>query len=181
MARYNTLTIGVLALALAAGACNRDAKDTRKEAIKEDTKVADKAAAVEKERNDEIARLNDRVTQLERDFADKTAVLAAGKRTATSALREEVQEDVNGVKQAVANLGTTTADNWWEREENAVRATLDDVAADVKHIGARVAGKALHHCYDMRRVLGAHGADSERHDRSPASNEAKLAPRLADG
>jgi len=142
MARYKTLIGGALAVALAAGACNRDAKDTRKETVKEEEKVADKAAAVEKERNDEIARLNERVVQLQRDYADKTAVLAAGKRTATSALREEVQEDVNNVQKAVANLGTTTADNWWEREEAAMRATLDDVGADVKHIGARVAEPA---------------------------------------
>ena len=138
MARYKLLIGGALALALAGGACNRDAKDTRKEAVKEDAKVADKAAAVEKERNDEIARLNDRVAQLERDYSEKAAVLASGRRTATSALREEVQEDVNNVKQAVANLNTTTADNWWEREESAMRATIDDVAADVKHFGARV-------------------------------------------
>ena len=139
MGRYTTLIGGALALALATGACNRDAKDTRKEAVKEDAKVVDKAAAVEKERNDEIANLNDRVARLERDYAEKSAVLAAGKRTATSSLREEVQEDVNNVKQAVANLSTTTADNWWEREEAAMRATIDDVAADVKHIGARIA------------------------------------------
>jgi len=142
MARYNTLTSGVLALALAAGACNRDAKETRKDTIKEDTKVADKAAAVEKERNDEIARLNDRVAQLEHDYSNKSAVLASGKRTATSSLREEVQEDVNNVKQAIANLSTTTADNWWQREEDAMRATIDDVSADVKHFGGRIAEPA---------------------------------------
>jgi len=137
MTRYNTLIGGAVALALATGACNRDAKETRKDTIKEDTKVADKTAAVEKERNDDIARLNERVAQLERDYANKSAVLASGKRSATSSLREEVQEDVNNVKQAVANLGTTTADNWWEREEDAMRATIDDVAADVKHLGGR--------------------------------------------
>ena len=138
MTRYTTLIGGALALALATGACNRGAADTRKEAVKEDAKVVDKATAVEKERNDEIANLNTRVAALERDYAEKTAVLAAGKRTATSALREEVQEDVNNVKKAVENLGTTTADNWWAREEDAMRATIDEVAADVKHLGARV-------------------------------------------
>lgn len=142
MARHTTVIGGILALALGAGACNQSAKDTRDEAINADAKVADKAAAVEKERNDEIARLNERVAQIERDYADKSAVLASGKRTATTGLREEVQEDVNNVKQAVANLSTTTADNWWQREEDAMRATIDDVAADVKHIGAVVAEPA---------------------------------------
>jgi hypothetical protein len=139
MARHITVIGGILALALGVGACNQSAKDTRQAAIKEDTKVADQAAAVEKERNDEIARLNDRVAQIERDYSEKSAVLASGKRTATSALRQEVQEDVENVKHAVANLSTTTADNWWQREEEAMRATVDDVAADVKHLGAVVA------------------------------------------
>jgi DNA repair ATPase RecN len=142
MTRHNTLIGAALALALATGACNRDAKDTRKDAIKEDAKVADAAAAVEKERNDEIARLNDRVAQVERDYSAKAAVLASGRRTATSSLREEVQEDVNNVKQAVANLSTTTADNWWQREEDAMRATIDDVAADVKRLGGRISEPA---------------------------------------
>jgi hypothetical protein len=142
MGRYTTLIGGALALAMAAGACNRDAKDTRQEVVKEDAKVADAAAAVEKERNDEIARLNERIAQLDRDYAEKTAVVQAGKRSATAALREEVQEDVANVKQAVANLGTTTADNWWEREEEAMRATLDDVAADVKRFSVHIAEPA---------------------------------------
>ena len=141
MGRHMTL-MGTLALALAVGACNRGASETRKEVVKEDAKVADAAAAAEKARHDEIAGLNDRVAQLERDYSEKSAVLASGKRTATSALREEVAEDVNNVKKAVANLDTTTADNWWAREEDAIRATLDDVAADVKHLGARVAEPA---------------------------------------
>jgi hypothetical protein len=142
MARNTTVIGGLLALALGGVACNQSAKDTRQEAIKEDAKVADAAAAVEKERNDEIARLNDRVAEIERDYANKSAVLASGKRTATASLREEVQEDVNHAKQAVANLSTTTSDNWWQREEDALRATLDDVAADVKHLGGVVAEPA---------------------------------------
>jgi hypothetical protein len=142
MARNTTVIGGLLALALGGVACNQSAKDPRQEAIKEDAKVADAAAAVEKERNDEIARLNDRVAEIERDYANKSAVLASGKRTATASLREEVQEDVNHAKQAVANLSTTTSDNWWQREEDALRATLDDVAADVKHLGGVVAEPA---------------------------------------
>ncbi len=141
--RMSAAMSAAVALAVTAGACNsRDAKDTRKDAVKADQKVADEAAAIEKERRDDIASFTERVAQLERDYADKTAVLASGRRTATQSLREEVQEDVNNVKQAVANLGTTTADNWWTREEDAMRATLDDVAADVKRFGARVAESA---------------------------------------
>jgi len=142
MARHTIWMGAAVALALAAGACNRDAKDTRNDAVKADEKVADEAAAIEKERRDDIANFTERAAQLERDYADKAAVLASGKRSATQDLREEVQEDVNNLKQAVANLGTTTAENWWTREEDAMRATLADVAADVKRFGAHVAESA---------------------------------------
>lgn len=136
-ARHITI-MGALALVLATAACNRDAKETRKETVKEDAKVADVAKDVERKRNDEIARLNDRVARIERDYSDKAATVASGKRTATAGLREEVQEDVNNVKQAVVNLSTTTSDNWWEREEDAMRATVDDVAADVKRLAGKI-------------------------------------------
>lgn len=142
MARHTTARhlslMAALALVLATGACNRGASETRKETVNRDAKVADTAAAVEKKRNDEIARLNDRVAKIERDYSEKAATLASGKRTATANLHEEVKEDVTNVKQAVEKLSTTNADNWWEREESAMRANIDDVAADVK----RLAGSA---------------------------------------
>jgi hypothetical protein len=78
------------------------------------------------------------VAQIDRDYADKSSIVAAGTRTATAELREEVREDVANVKQAVANLGTTTADNWWEREEDAVRKTVDEVGDDVKRLAGSV-------------------------------------------
>jgi hypothetical protein len=186
MSRQKLLIGGALALALAAGACNRDAKDTRKEAIKEDVKVADKAAAVEKERSDEITRLSDRVAQLERAYSEKTAVLATGKRIATSSLREEVQEDVDNVKLAVTNLSTTTADNWWEREEGAMRATIDDVAADVKRFAGHVAEPAPAapgHALDTVKVKGARETelnDTRQRVKKIASDLDRLAGASAD-
>jgi hypothetical protein len=38
-------------------------------------------------------------------------------RTATAGLREEVEEDVKNARAAVADLKTTTQQNWWERHE----------------------------------------------------------------
>jgi aspartate aminotransferase-like enzyme len=54
-------------------------------------------------------------------------------RTPTVALRAEVKEDVAAVRQAVANLETTTAENWWERHQQATERTVDDIEADVRH------------------------------------------------
>jgi hypothetical protein len=127
-----------LALSLGIVACNRPAQETRDEAKSTNTEIADRAAEAERERNAEIARLNDRLAQLERDYTSKSSEVASGARTATAGLREEVQQDVADVKQAVANLGTTTADNWWEREEKAVRSAFDEVGDDVKRLAGAV-------------------------------------------
>jgi hypothetical protein len=130
--------IGAVALSLGIAGCNRPAQETRDEAKEANAEIADRTADAERERNDAITRLNERVAQLERDYAAKDSEVATGRRTATAGLREEVREDVANVKQAVANLGTTTAENWWEREEQAVRTTFDQVGADVKRLAGAV-------------------------------------------
>jgi hypothetical protein len=129
--------IGVIALAGVAG-CNRAAQETRDEAKDTAANVADATADAQRERDAEVARLNERVAEIEREFAARNEQLASGARAATAGLQEEVREDVTNVKQAVANLSTTTADNWWEREESAVRRTVDDLGSDVKRLAGRV-------------------------------------------
>ena len=132
----NLTAIGTLALALVVPACNRAEQPTA-EATRD--AVAEGAAEAQKERADAMARLNERVAAIEREYAEKNAEVASGAKTATAALREEVREDVANVKEAVASLGTTTADNWWDRHEQALRRTADDVEADVKHLAKRFA------------------------------------------
>jgi hypothetical protein len=127
----NLTAIGTLTLALVVPACNR-AEQPTPDATRD--AVAEGAAEAQKERADAMARLNERVAAIEREYAEKNAEVASGAKTATAALREEVREDVDNVKEAVASLGTTTADNWWDRHEQALRRTADDVEADVKHL-----------------------------------------------
>jgi hypothetical protein len=50
----------------------------------------------------------------------------------TAALRTEVQEDVKNVREAVADLKTTTLENWWERHERAMERTAEDIEEDVR-------------------------------------------------
>ena len=87
----------------------------------ERTGDADRAAELQQERNDEIARLNTRVTEIERDYMEATQKVESGNRTATAGLREELKEDVANIKEAVNDLGSTTPENWWERHEEAMR------------------------------------------------------------
>jgi hypothetical protein len=131
--RYGKLmTAGIVAPALLIGACNRNP-----EPVASDTATtADAAAQNQQQRDEEISRLDQRVAEIERDYAEANQEVIAEQKTPTAGLREEIKEDVANVKQAVADLRTTTPDNWWTRHEQAMRRTADDIEADV----ARLAG-----------------------------------------
>jgi hypothetical protein len=130
--------VGVLALTLAAGGCNRPSVVNRSD----DGNAApvarqdDRAAALQRQRDDDLAKLDARVAALERDYQQARASRPSGTvgTTATSPLRGEAKSDVQDVKEAVNNLRSTTADNWWERHEAAMKRAFQDVDADVKRV-----------------------------------------------
>jgi hypothetical protein len=140
--RFRSIVGLAAVLSVGVAGCNRPAQETRDEARDAASSVADATADAQRQRDAEVSRLTTRVADIERDFTAKSEQLAAGKRTATGGLREEVQEDVTNVKEAVASLTTTTADNWWDREETAVRQAVEDVGSDVKRLARKLAEPA---------------------------------------
>jgi hypothetical protein len=132
----NIATIGTLALALSVAACNRGPAADAVAPV--DTTAADRAAELQKERDNEVARLNERVAALEADYAKKNAEVVTGAKVATSGLREELKEDVANVREAVGDLSSTTPDNWWDRHEHAMRTTAADIESDVKRLAGPV-------------------------------------------
>jgi hypothetical protein len=135
---YRKLTIvGVLASALMMGACNR-ADRSRDTAGQPQAPPADVAAERQQERNDEIARLDQRVAAIEREYSEANQKVINQKKTPTTGLREELKEDVSNVKQAVNDLKTTTPDNWWNRHEEAMKRAADDIEADVSRLAGTV-------------------------------------------
>jgi len=130
--------IGALAaFGLATGACNRDVAQSRN-ANAEVSRDADRAADLQRQRDQEISRLDQRVADVERKYAEANQKVVSGSRTATAGLREELKEDVTNVKKAVSDLRSTTPDNWWERQEASTQRTFDDVEADVKRLAGRL-------------------------------------------
>ena len=87
--------VGALAAALAAGGCTRDAAEVREETA-EAARDADRAVEQQRQRDEEITRLDQRVTNVEREYAEVRQKVVTGSRTATAGLREEVQEDRYG-------------------------------------------------------------------------------------
>lgn len=130
----NAAIIGILAVALAGGACKRDAAEPTAEVSRD----ADRAADLQRQRDEEITRLDQRVADIEREYTETAQKVVSGSRTATAGLREELKEDVANVRQAVNDLRTTTPDNWWERHEATLTRTADDVEADVKRLAGTV-------------------------------------------
>ena len=134
--------ITTVALALAAGACNRDATDSRDTTARaEPTAKPDRAAELQQKRNDDISQLDKRVVEIEGDYAKANQKVVSGERTATAGLREELKEDVANIKNAVADLRTTTPENWWDRHEQAMKRTADDIEADVQQLAGKVTPK----------------------------------------
>jgi DNA repair exonuclease SbcCD ATPase subunit len=132
-------TVATIALALAAGACNREASESREPAVRDEpTRNTDRTAELQRERDDEISRLDSRVTEIEREYAEANQKVVSGTRTATAGLREELKEDVTNVKQAVTDLRTTTTENWWNRHEEAMKRTAEDIEQDVRRLAGNL-------------------------------------------
>jgi hypothetical protein len=131
--------IAALALSLVAGACNRGVGESRDAAVGDERATSvDRVAELQRERNDDIARLNERVSEIEREYVAANQKVESGNRTATAGLREELKEDVANIKKAVGDLGTTTPQNWWDRHEDAMKETADDIQADVTRLSGKV-------------------------------------------
>jgi hypothetical protein len=127
----------VLSAAFASGACNRDAAPTT--STNTAAATTERTTDIQRERTEAVADLNERVSKVEREYVENEGQVKSGTRTATSGLREELREDVGNVKRAIADLDTTTAENWWDRHENAMQRTADDIEEDVR----RLAGNAV--------------------------------------
>jgi hypothetical protein len=135
-------TIGIVALALASSACNSNVADSRNTAAREEgPRNTERVAELQQKRNDDISHLEKRVVEIEQDYAEANQKVASGNRTATAGLQEELKEDVANIKNAVADLRTTTPENWWDRHENAMKRTADDIEADVQRLAGNVTAK----------------------------------------
>ncbi len=135
------LTIAATA-ALMASACG--SPEPAREPVREES-AADKAAAeLQRRRNDDTAQLDKRVADLERRWTEMQAKVVEKAAKPTAALRTEVEEDMKNVREAVADLKTTTLENWWERHERAMERTAEDIEEDVQRFakGKRPAAAA---------------------------------------
>ena len=91
----------------------------------------------QRDRDDEISRLDKRLDDIDHKWSEKETKLAQERAAATAAMRADVNQDIKNARQAVADLRTTTPENWWEREERVLERTAGELEHDVQRFTGR--------------------------------------------
>jgi DNA repair exonuclease SbcCD ATPase subunit len=126
-----------------------------------DVKSVEKVAADQRERSEQAAELERRAANLESQWTEMQTKVNTRNRTATAGLREEVAEDVKNAQSAVADLKTTTEENWWERHERALERSVSDVQADVQRLTKQ---KTMPEATEKAEPVGTTAGFAERRD-----------------
>jgi len=129
MDRMHIAGMLLFAAALGTSACNRPAEEPARQ-----ESAADRQR---QEQQEEATRLDRRLDELERDWATAQGELKSDADAATTAVKAEIQEDLKNAREAIDELQSTTAANWWERHQRVVERTADDVEQDVKRFARR--------------------------------------------
>ncbi len=131
MLHQNAIAMAAAIAVLALPACNRPepARESAPAAAREGA-----TADFERKRTDATAEMERRIADLERRWTEMENRIAEKTATATAGLRDEVKEDVKNVREAVADLKTTSPENWWERHERAMERTAEDIETDVRRL-----------------------------------------------
>lgn len=140
-------TIAAAAAALLTAACNsaEPARESAREesAREEFARAADIAAAeFQRKRIDDTAQMEKRVVDLERQWTEMERQIREEVGSTDSRIEGRGAGDIKNVHGAVADLKTTSPDNWWERHDRAMERTAGDIDADVRRFARAVAPSA---------------------------------------
>lgn len=93
----------------------------------------------QRDRDADINRLQQRLNDVDRKWADQEKKLKQERAAAAASMRAKTNEDLTNARQAIENLKTTTPANWWEREEDVLQQTTARLERDVR----RFTGKPI--------------------------------------
>ena len=113
--------IGVAALTCAACSPTDPAENSSAPA-------ADEAQA----RQNETMELENRLAALEREWQEAQTALSKQASAASAEVKARVEDDLKDAREALAELRTTTAENWWERQERQIERAAEDLEQDVR-------------------------------------------------
>jgi TolA-binding protein len=92
------------------------------------------AASAEQQREKDVEQLERRFEEIERDWNQTVAAVSNGLEPAAAELRDDLQEDVARLRDEIEQLRTTTAKNWWERQERELERAAEEVERDVRRV-----------------------------------------------
>jgi len=135
--RSSTAALVVIAVFSLAG-CSRQASTGTADRGGDANRAATTDA--QSDRNADINRLQQRIDDVDRKWAAQETKLKQERAAATASLQAEVTQDLNNSRRAIENLKTTTADNWWEREETVLQQTTAELERDVQRFTGHAVG-----------------------------------------
>jgi DNA repair exonuclease SbcCD ATPase subunit len=135
--------------------------ETGRDVESADRKAAEKRAAEQRARSEQVAELDRRAANLESQWTEMQTKVKTRERNPAAGLREEVEEDVKNARTAVADLRTTTPENWWERHERALERAVSDVHNDVQRLTKQ---KVMPEPTEKAQPVGTVGGFAERRD-----------------
>jgi DNA repair exonuclease SbcCD ATPase subunit len=172
MVRTFLATVTVAAALALVGCESRPAVEAdRDDAAAAEKKAAEERAAEQRERSEKANELERRAANLESQWTEMQTKVQTRGRAATAALRQEVAEDVKNARTAVADLRTTTDQNWWERHERALEQSVRDVQADVQRLTRQ---KAVAEPAQTTEPVAAPGEFTSRRDAFVARLRARV-------
>ncbi|MBV9505350.1 MAG: hypothetical protein JO323_10150 [Acidobacteriia bacterium] len=130
MAHRNSTIIVTAAAALCLGACNQSNSAGEANRTGDAARVA--VTNAQRDRDQDINRLEKRLDDLNDKWAGKEKKLIEERAAATASMRANVKEDLQNARNAVADLRTTTPENWWSREETVLSRTMSELEHDVR-------------------------------------------------
>ncbi len=139
--RNSWLIAGGFVTVLALTGCSETPRtdETRSDPALDAARAAEGADEQGREHDQQVAQLDERTMKLERDYQERVPAEPRGTAGSTAPnARRELSEDIVNVKNAVADLRTTTQENWWQRHEEAMKQTAEDVEADVKRVAGNL-------------------------------------------
>jgi hypothetical protein len=123
MTRMTTapLFLGVMALTFA-GCSRSDTTEDRS------APAANEAQA----RQNETMELDNRLAAVEHEWQEVQAALSRQASAVSAEVKTRVQDDLKDAREAIAELRTTTAENWWERQERQIERAAENLEQDVR-------------------------------------------------
>jgi hypothetical protein len=149
------------ALVLTVGACDRGrpAEDSTPQTTNIEAQ----------ERENDRARLEGRVDELEREWNQAQDRLSRGTSKVAAEAKQEIKEAIAEVRQEVRELRNVNADNWWQRTQNTLEEEANEAEQDVRQFARRWAPA------ESSNEVGTTGDDwRARRDRLVSRIEARI-------